>query len=172
LRRNTVAIGPLVPTGDAVASAAGVSLLVAHEKMAEPLAYGITKALLEHTQELPAANETAKKIASTNAVRRSSIPLKAAKIGGMDRQTQRDWVIGFNDRGAGGLINIASPGVPPKLDAAHRASLARIVEEGPTPAIHGVVRWRACDLIMRPHEVFGLSVSDDIARSRTWVSPT
>ena len=29
------------------------------------------------------------------------------------------------------------------------------------PAIHGVVRWRACDLIMRLHEEFGLSVSDD-----------
>src|SRR2546429_286664 len=36
-----------------------------------------------------------------------------------------------------------------------------IVEEGPIPAIHGVVRWRACDLIMRLYEEFGLSVSDD-----------
>ncbi len=41
------------------------------------------------------------------------------------------------------------------------AFLARIVEEGPIPAIHGVVRWRACDLIMRLYEEFGLSVSDD-----------
>jgi hypothetical protein len=32
---------------------------------------------------------------------------------------------------------------------------------GPIPAVHGVVRWRACDLIMRLHEEFGLSVSDD-----------
>jgi hypothetical protein len=39
--------------------------------------------------------------------------------------------------------------------------LARIVEEGPTLAVHGVVRWRACDLIMRLHEEFGISVSDD-----------
>ena len=35
------------------------------------------------------------------------------------------------------------------------------MEEGPIPAIHGVVRWRACDLIMRLYEEFGLSVSDD-----------
>src|ERR1700755_3073932 len=49
----------------------------------------------------------------------------------------------------------------PKLNAIHKAFLARIVEEGPIPAIHGVVRWRACDLIMRLHEEFGLSVSDD-----------
>jgi len=86
---------------------------------------------------------------------------EAAKIGGMDRQTLRDWVIRFNEQGSDGLINIPSPGVPPKLGATHRAFLARIVEEGPIPAVHGVVRWRACDLIMRLHEEFGLSVSDD-----------
>jgi hypothetical protein len=51
--------------------------------------------------------------------------------------------------------------VPPKLNAMHKAFVARIVEEGPIPAIHGVVRWRACDLNMRLHEEFGLSVSDD-----------
>jgi transposase len=85
----------------------------------------------------------------------------AAKIGGMDPQTLRDWVIRFNEQGPDGLINIPSRGVPPKLDDTHRAFLARIVEEGPIPAIHGVVRWRACDLIMRLYEEFGLSVSDD-----------
>ena len=56
-----------------------------------------------------------------------------------------DWVIRFNDQGPDGLINIPSPGVPPKLDATHRAFLARIVEEGPIPAVHGVVRWQACE---------------------------
>src|SRR5215831_17113124 len=86
---------------------------------------------------------------------------EAAKIGGMDRQTLRDWVIRFNEQGADGLINIPSPGMPPKLNTIHTAFLARIVEEGPIPAIHGVVRWRACDLIMRLYEEFGLSVSDD-----------
>jgi transposase len=85
----------------------------------------------------------------------------AAKIGGMDRQTLRDWVIRFNEQGPDGLINIPSPGVPPKLDDTHRAFLARIVKEGPIPAVHGVVRWRACDLIMRLYEEFALSVSDD-----------
>src|SRR3954465_1360580 len=85
---------------------------------------------------------------------------EAAKIGGMDRQTLRDWVIRFNEQGADGLINIPSPGMPPQPNAFHRTFLARIVEEGPIPAIHGVVRWRACDLIMRLHEEFGLSVSE------------
>jgi len=85
----------------------------------------------------------------------------AAKVGGMDRQTLRDWVIRFNEQGPDGLINNCSPGAPGKLTKKHKAFLARLVEEGPIPAIHGVVRWRACDLIMRLHEEFGLSVSDD-----------
>jgi transposase len=85
----------------------------------------------------------------------------AAKVGGMDRQTLRDWVIRFNHQRAVGLINKCSPGAPGKLTKKHKAFLARLVEEGPIPAIHGVVRWRACDLIMLLHEEFGLSVSDD-----------
>jgi transposase len=86
---------------------------------------------------------------------------EAATIGGMDRQTLRDWVIRFNAEGAAGLINKPSPGAPGKLTDEHKAFLVRIVAEGPIPAIHGVVRWRACDLIMRLHEDFGISVSDD-----------
>src|SRR2546428_8095143 len=69
---------------------------------------------------------------------------EAAKIGGMDRPTLRDWVIRFNEQGADGLINIPSPGMPAKLNPIPKAFLARIVEEGPISAIHGVVRWRAC----------------------------
>src|SRR5262249_56155435 len=77
----------------------------------------------------------------------------------MDRQTLRDWVIRFNEQGADGLINIPSPGMSPKLNAIHKAFLARIEEQGPIAAIHGVVRWRACDLIMRLHEEVRLSRS-------------
>src|SRR5271168_3076411 len=85
----------------------------------------------------------------------------AAKIGGMDRQTLRDWVIRFNEQGPDGLVNKSSPGAPGKLTDEHKAFLTRLVEEGPIPAVDGVVRWRACDLIMRLHEEFGISVSDD-----------
>jgi transposase len=86
---------------------------------------------------------------------------EAATIGGMDRQTLRDWVIRFNEQGPDGLINKVAPGAPGKLAKEHKAFLAQLVEDGPIPAVHGVVRWRACDLIMQLHEAFGLSVSDD-----------
>src|ERR1700759_4299036 len=74
---------------------------------------------------------------------------EAARIGGMDRQTLRDWVIRFNEHGPDGLINIPSPGVSPKLGKKHRAFLARLVEEGPIPAVHGGVRWRGGALVLR-----------------------
>ena len=44
---------------------------------------------------------------------------EAATAGGMDRQTLRDWVIRFNEQGPDGLINIPSPGVPPKFNTLH-----------------------------------------------------
>src|SRR5262249_43971730 len=103
----------------------------------------------------------ARRLLAIAAVLEGASREEAAKISGMDRQTLRDWVIRFNEQGTDGLINIPSPGMPPKLNATHRAFLGRIVEEGPIAAIHGVVRWRACGLIMRLHEEFGLSVADD-----------
>ena len=59
----------------------------------------------------------------------------AAEIAGMDRQTLRDWVIRFNERGPDGLINLPSPGAPGKLNDEHKAFLAGIVEEGPTDSV-------------------------------------
>jgi transposase len=103
----------------------------------------------------------ARRLLAIAAVLDGALREDAAKIGGMDRQTLRDWVVRFNEQGPDGLINKAAPGAPGKLTAEHKAFLARLVEEGPIPAIHGVVRWRACDLMMRLHEEFGISVSDD-----------
>jgi transposase len=85
----------------------------------------------------------------------------AARAGGMNHQTLRDWVIRFNAKGPEGLIDIPSPGAPSKLDDTHKAFLARIVGQDPIAAADGVVRWRARDLVMRLQEEFGLSVSDD-----------
>jgi transposase len=102
----------------------------------------------------------ARRLLAIAAVLEGASRTEAARIGGMDRQTLRDWVIRFNEKGPDGLISGASPGGPVKFNDKHKVFLAQIVEEGPIPAVHGVVRWRACDLVMRVHEEFGLSVSD------------
>src|SRR5919197_2116474 len=103
----------------------------------------------------------ARRLLAIAAVLNASSREEAAELGGMDRQTLRDWVIRFNEDGPDGLVNKSSPGAPGKLTEEHKAFLVRLVEEGPIPAVDGVVRWRACDLIMRLYEEFGVSVSDD-----------
>ena len=71
---------------------------------------------------------------------------EAARIGGMDRQTLRDWVHRFNERGPEGLKDTWSKGNPPRLSPEQQADLAQVVETGPDRAVHGVVRWRRVDL--------------------------
>ena len=41
----------------------------------------------------------------------------------------------------------------------HRASLAAMLESGPIPAVHGVVRWRIVDLRQWIFEAFRVAVS-------------
>ena len=83
----------------------------------------------------------------------------AARLGCVGLQTVRDWVLRFNASGPDGLIDGKAPGQAPKLDTAQRAMLARIVEEGPIPAVHGVVRWRLLDLARWVWEEFNISIS-------------
>jgi len=80
----------------------------------------------------------------------------AARIGGMDRQTLRDWVHRFNESGPDGLRDIHAGGVEPRLAPEHWAELAAIVEAGPNREIDGVVRWRRVDLQRVVKERFGV----------------
>src|SRR5919112_4233358 len=71
---------------------------------------------------------------------------EAARIGGVTLQIVRDWVLRFNAEGPAGLVDRKAPGQAPRLNDSHRAALAAVLESGPIPAIHGVVRWRLIDL--------------------------
>ncbi len=71
---------------------------------------------------------------------------EAAMIGGVTLQIVRDWVLKLNALGPEGLLDRKAPGQPPRLTDAHRAAVAAMIESGPTPAVHGVVRWRLVDL--------------------------
>src|SRR5919202_222960 len=72
---------------------------------------------------------------------------EAARVGCVTLQSVRDWVLRFNAQGPAGLINGKAP------------ALRAIVEQGPIPAVHGVVRWRLVDLIAWLWEEFCLSIS-------------
>ena len=71
---------------------------------------------------------------------------EAARLGGMDRQTLRDWVHRYNVEGVDGLQSRKSPGRAPYLTSAQMAELRELVIQGPDPAVHKVVRWRCVDL--------------------------
>ena len=84
----------------------------------------------------------------------------AAKVGGMDRQTLRDWALRFNEDGPDGLKNRSGAGRPRLLSDAQMDELSVIVETGPDPAIDGVVRWRRIDLKRVIEERFGVTYSE------------
>jgi transposase len=85
---------------------------------------------------------------------------EAAKVGGMDRQTLRDWAHRFNEEGPEGLKNRSGAGRPRFLTEAQMGELSEIVETGPDPETDGVVRWRRVDLQRVIEERFGVSYSE------------
>jgi transposase len=89
----------------------------------------------------------------------------AAEIGAMDRQTLRDWVHRFNEKGPEGLISGKAPGPKPKLSLEQKQELKQIVESKPDPAKHGVVRWRCVDLKHIIKERFAVDL-DEVSISR------
>lgn len=84
---------------------------------------------------------------------------EAARIGGVGRQIVRHWVLRFNANRPAGLITGKAPGATPILDASQRAALRKVIEAGPTPALHGVVRWRLVDLAQWLWDTARVSIS-------------
>jgi len=88
----------------------------------------------------------ARRLLSLAAVYDGMDRAQAATIGGMDRQTLRDWVHRFNNEGPDGLIDRKAPGRARYLSDTQMAELGEIVATGPDPAVDAVVRWRRVDL--------------------------
>lgn len=85
---------------------------------------------------------------------------RAAQVGGVGLQIVRDWVERFNARGPEGLIDGKAPGNASKLNDAQRLALVEIVEKGPTPDVHGVVRWRLIDLVKWLADQFSITLDE------------
>src|ERR1700716_4120525 len=80
----------------------------------------------------------------------------AAETCGMDRQTLRDWGHRYDAEGLCGVHDVETAGPKPNLKAEQQAELAKLVEAGPDPACHGVVRWRRVDLRDELERRFGV----------------
>src|SRR5262249_50263439 len=84
---------------------------------------------------------------------------EAAKIGGVGLQIIRGWGLRFNARGPDGLLDGKSTGQPSKLNDTQRQAIAGMIESGPIPALHGVVRWRLIDLAQWIFEEFRITIA-------------
>ena len=113
------------------------------------------RALARQTKDGPQA----RRLLALAAIYEGATRTEAARIGGVTLQIIRDWVVKFNAHGPEGLINRKPPGQPSKLTDAHRAALQAVIEQGPIPAIHGVVRWRLVDLIQWLWEELRITIS-------------
>jgi transposase len=101
----------------------------------------------------------ARRLLALAAVYDGATRTEASKIGGVTLQIVRDWVMKFNAGGPDGLIDRKAPGQLPRLNDTHRAALTAVIETGPMPAVHGVVRWRLVDLCQWLWEEYQISVA-------------
>jgi len=101
----------------------------------------------------------ARRLLALAAIYDGATRTEAAKIGGIGLQIIRDWVLRFNVRGPDALLNGKSPGQPCKLNDLQRRAIAGMIESGPIPAIHGVVRWRLIDLAQWIFEEFRITIA-------------
>jgi transposase len=102
----------------------------------------------------------ARRLLALAAIYAGGTRTQAAAAGGVGLQVVRDWVVRLNAEGTSGVIDKKAPGQPPLLQFKHRRALAQMVENGPIPAIHGVVRWRLVDLVRWVWEEFRIAVSE------------
>ena len=81
----------------------------------------------------------ARRLLALAAIYEGASRTDAARIGGVTRQIVRDWVVKFNAHGPAGLIDRKPPGQPSRLTDAHRTAVMARLDDGPIPAVHGVV---------------------------------
>ncbi len=121
--------------------------------------------------DAPTLRRLAKQCRESRKVRRllalaaiydGSSRLEAARIGGMDRQTLRDWVHRFNEDGPSALANQPGAGRPGLLSKEQKRELGEIVKTGPDLVKDGVVRWRRIDLVQVIEERFGVACSERV----------
>ncbi len=111
----------------------------------------------------------ARRLLALAAIYDGATRTEAAKIGGVGLQIIRDWVLRFNARGPDGLLDGTrgpdglldgkSTGQPSKLNDTQRQAIAGMIESGPIPAVHGVVRWRLIDLAQWIFEEFRITIA-------------
>ena len=124
-----------------------------------PLRLDFDAARLRRAARASADADQVRRLLALAAIYDGDSRSEAAAIGGVTLQIVRDWVLKLNAHGPDGLIDRKAPGKAPLLSGAHLAALASVLESGPIPAVHGVVRWRIIDLCQWVWDEWRISVS-------------
>lgn len=127
--------------------------------MAIPLRADFDAAVLRRWAKGSKDGAQARRLLALAALYDGASRAEAACLGSVTVQIVRDWVVRFNAHGPAGLIDRKPPGQPSRLTDAHRAALVQAIEDGPVPAIHGVVRWRLIDLCQWVWDTFQVSIA-------------
>ena len=120
----------------------------------------LTAAALRKAASREKSGSAARRILALALVLEGEDRASAARNCGMDRQTLRDGVHRYNREGLAGLRDRHGGGSAAKLSQAQRAELAALVEAGPDPALHKVVRWRRVDLRDEIKRRFGVELHE------------
>jgi transposase len=121
-------------------------------KLREDFSAGELRALARRSKDV----NQSRGLLSLAAVRDGKERGEAARIGGMNRLTLRDWVHRFNAAGREGLLDNWTDGPKSRLSTEQLAKFAKIVEAGPDREQDGVVRWRRIGLKRVIKERFGV----------------
>ena len=120
----------------------------------------LTAGELRKTARKEKDSTVARRILALALVLEGSERKTAAESCGMDRQTLRDWVHRYNAEGLAGLRSRRPMGPRSRLTTEQQAELAALVEAGPDPEQHGVVRWRRVDLRDELERRFGVKLHE------------
>lgn len=82
---------------------------------------------------------------------------EAARLAGMERQALRDAVVRYNAEGVAGLYSRPCPGRRARLTEEQRASLRRLVLDGPEVEATGLSAWTLPELCREVEERWGVS---------------
>ena len=120
----------------------------------------LTAGELRKTARKEKNSTVARRILALALVLEGSERKTAAESCGMDRQTLLDWVHRYNAEGLAGLRSRRPMGPRSRLTTEQQAELAALVEAGPDPEQHGVVRWRRVDLRDELERRFGVKLHE------------
>lgn len=97
----------------------------------------------------------ARRLRAIAAILEGASRSSAARLGGMERQTLRDWVHRFNMWGPDGLKSMRSPGRPPKLTDQQRDHLAKLIENSALSQ-----PWRLADVVRLVRDAFEVELDE------------